>query len=479
MERTPVKSNQDGAKPSSPIVDAIRHSVDSVVTSLFGVTGPQTRQATRTANQAQPAAAVTKASAATEPILDIGTNQDVVESVDPALLSKLKTLQMRKDQLRKQEETNRVEAAIKALEDELGPMKEYVDDIDDIESVLSMPDPATVRAKVLTPNPREPTNPPLSSTYSNLPRMLAKGGGAASAKNDGAPNVSQPSKLSRSLLLRPKRTRLPVSATRLVSSTIVPVPVPVVPPPSVPVPILTNMAQLLEDLAWWLQSLEQWRRDPSKGAYPIMNGKTIRDNPSLLEVVVSDMAGEDGLGEYHGTLLDTDPVYVSEQWPIGDKAIHSFEGELRALRNYLRRRLSARQYHHAQFGPAMVPASTGVERRETSSLSPSAAVSSSSLSPSLVLWCTDCESASHTINSGRCVDPQGLVVVHEIFAIAELLSITLLSLWHPRTDSAAIIADQLSHLAALLCRDSVEGRLSEVAEIRTTLTPPDGSDDRK
>ena len=244
-------------------------------------------------------------------------------------------------------------------------------------------------------------------------------------------------------------------------------------------PSLTNMAQLLEDLAWWLQSLEQWRRDPSKGAYPIMNGKTIRDNPSLLEVVVSDMAGEDGLGEYHGTLLDTDPVYVSEQWPIGDKAIHSFEGELRALRNYLRRRLSARQHHHAQFGPAMVPASTGVERRETSSLSPSAAVLSSSLSPSLVLWCTDCESASHTINSGRCVDPQGLVVVHEIFAIAELLSITLLSLWHPRTDSAAIIADQLSHLAALLCRDSVEGRLSEVAEIRTTLTPPDGSDDRK
>ena len=33
-------------------------------------------------------------------------------------------------------------------------------------------------------------------------------------------------------------------------------------------PSLTAMAQLLEDLAWWLQSLEQWRRDPSKGAYP-------------------------------------------------------------------------------------------------------------------------------------------------------------------------------------------------------------------
>ena len=46
-----MKSNQDGAKPSSPIVDAIRNSVDSVVTSLFGVTGPQTRQATRTASQ--------------------------------------------------------------------------------------------------------------------------------------------------------------------------------------------------------------------------------------------------------------------------------------------------------------------------------------------------------------------------------------------------------------------------------------------
>jgi len=244
-------------------------------------------------------------------------------------------------------------------------------------------------------------------------------------------------------------------------------------------PSMSSMGHLLDDLALWINFLEVWRRDPSKGAYPILNGKAIRDNPSLLEVVVSDMAGEDGVAAYYGTLQETNPRYFSEQWPVGDKAIHSFEGELRALRNYLRRRLSASQHHHAQFGPAMVSASTTVEPRETSSLSRGIAVPSSSLSPSLVLWCTDCESASHAINSGRCEDPQGRIVVYEIFALAELLSITLLSLWHPRTDTAAIIADQLSHLAAVLCRESVEGRLSEVTRVRTTLTSPDGVADRK
>jgi hypothetical protein len=60
-----------------------------------------------------------------------------------------------------------------------------------------------------------------------------------------------------------------------------------------------------------------------------------------------------------------------------------------------------------------------------------------------------------------------------------LLCITLLSLWHPRTDTAAIIADNLSHLAALLCRGSVEGRLSDVNGIRTTPSPSDGRADCK
>jgi hypothetical protein len=238
-------------------------------------------------------------------------------------------------------------------------------------------------------------------------------------------------------------------------------------------PSLASMSDLMIDLSWWLQSLEVWRRDPSRGAYPILNGQAIRDNPSLLEVVVSDMAGEDGVAVYYGSLGDTDPLFFSEQWTVGDKAIHSFEGELRALRNHLRRRLALDQQHHGQLVTDMVPALTSVDPLGTSSLSGGAAVISSSLSPSLVLWCTDCESASHAINSGRCMDPHGLGVVKEIFELAELLSITLLSLWHPRTDTAAIIADNLSHLAALLCRESVEGRLSDVAGVRAAVTSGD------
>jgi hypothetical protein len=239
-------------------------------------------------------------------------------------------------------------------------------------------------------------------------------------------------------------------------------------------PLLVSMEELMTDLSWWMQSLEVWRRDPSQGAYPILNGQSIRDDPSLLEVVVSDMAGEDGVAVYYGSLEDTDPLFFSEQWPVGDKAIHSFEGELRALRNHLRRRLALSQQHCVQLGTDMVTALTFVKPLETSSLSVGAARRSSSLSPSLVLWCTDCESASHSINSGRCIDPHGLVVVKEIFEIAELLSITLLSLWHPRTDTAAIIADNLSHLAASLCRESIAGRLSTVEGIRTAVTSQDG-----
>jgi hypothetical protein len=134
-------------------------------------------------------------------------------------------------------------------------------------------------------------------------------------------------------------------------------------------PSLASMEQLLTDLSWWLQSLERWRRDPSTGAYPILTGQLIRDNPALLEVVVSDMAGEDGVAAYYGTLHDNDPRFFSEQWPVGDKALHSFEGELRALRNHLRRRLALSQHHHMRPVHTLVTASMDVGPTETSSLS--------------------------------------------------------------------------------------------------------------
>jgi hypothetical protein len=191
--------------------------------------------------------------------------------------------------------------------------------------------------------------------------------------------------------------------------------------------------ELLKDLDWWVVQLESWAHGAEAGVeYPVLNGRGLAANPDAITVVVSDMAGDDGLGWYHGRLTEPNPHYRAVRWPPGYRPAHSFAGELMAPEQYLR-----------EAGAAL----------RAQSVEPD---------PSLLVVVMDSLGAVQALNKGRCADVSGRALLRSIFEECTKQRRTLLALWHPRGCNS--LADYLSHLAALSDRSSVSGRLSDIPD---------------
>ena len=199
-------------------------------------------------------------------------------------------------------------------------------------------------------------------------------------------------------------------------------------------------AKMIEDLMWWETKLILWSTGSSDGCYPIVNTSTLLDNLDSVGILVSDYSGSDvcgGFGGLSGTLLSTNPRYFALQHSLPQERVSSFVGELRVLRHQLRQDLD-----------------------EMSAVGLSGAKSTPSRL--LLVWVTDNESAAFAVNSGRCTDDAGHVVLEEIFDLANTLRCVLLAVWIPRESNT--ITDRLSHYASWLGVSEIGGRFSELPD---------------
>jgi len=73
----------------------------------------------------------------------------------------------------------------------------------------------------------------------------------------------------------------------------------------------------------------------------------------------------------------------------------------------------------------------------------------------LIIWLTDSESGCYSINRANCSDPIAYPLLLDIYHHCEICGLQLLALWVPREQNN--LSDYLSHLAAVICRDSVAG----------------------
>ena len=195
--------------------------------------------------------------------------------------------------------------------------------------------------------------------------------------------------------------------------------------------------RLLEDLRWWLMKAELFAVGDAEGCFPLINGSTLADDPDAIMVSVTDYSGPDGIGGISGRLNDRNPRFFSIQHDDPLHGMSSFDGELSAFLQELRRDLN-----------------------EMSSPDPRGV---SSTTPVLVhLWVTDNEGAAYAINSGRCSEDSGRALMRQIFSIAAGLRRTLVAVWIPREENH--VSDKLSHYAALLGVGRIEGVFSDLPD---------------
>lgn len=195
----------------------------------------------------------------------------------------------------------------------------------------------------------------------------------------------------------------------------------------VPRPVRERM---LSDVDWWITLLRGWEKGTGLGGeYRIWSAAEITTDPRAVYVVQSDASGEDGLGYAHG-YLDSESVrfYGSRQWRRSDHHGSSHSMELTALL--------------ACLSDGQMPDH-----------------------PMVVLWLTDSTSAALSVNKGNCSSPEGFEVLSAIFEIADSRGYEILAMWLPREEN--VLADYLSHLAAVCCRESITGTVSSLAEAAT------------
>jgi len=183
-------------------------------------------------------------------------------------------------------------------------------------------------------------------------------------------------------------------------------------------------ARLLVDTDWWLAVLDKWaNKEHSEKVFPILSAHELLADPEGVGICCSDMSGPDGYGCHYGTIaeMEGDPFYSSVRWPDGFVPHSSMWGELKALREYLE-----------------LPNRRG----------------------KLVVWISDSLSGVWCINKGRAHSGEEMALVAEILERCDELSIALVALWVPREENQ--YADYLSHLAALMHRDSMAGRCSDL-----------------
>lgn len=184
--------------------------------------------------------------------------------------------------------------------------------------------------------------------------------------------------------------------------------------------------QVMRDIDWWTRLLSSWEGDrASGGEYRILSAAEIHQQPNLLYVIQSDASGDDGVGYVHGYHHEgAERRFGSASWGMEPPPGSSHSMELRALRRCLE--------------------DAGVPRH-----------------PLVLLWITDSTSAALSVNKGNCRSLEGYEELEAIFGICDAQGYELLAMWAPREDN--VLADYLSHLAALLGRREVHGRVATLA----------------
>jgi hypothetical protein len=185
------------------------------------------------------------------------------------------------------------------------------------------------------------------------------------------------------------------------------------------------MDLLLEDIEWWINLLSAWAEERDMpGAFRIFSGAELLSNQDKVELCQSDASGTDGFGYVFATLDQKDFSWFSQRWSANGGTIpkQSHAAEIKALCHF-------------------------VLNREHTNIQ-------------LIIWISDSESACNSINRANCRDPVAFLLLKDIYLRCDILNIQLLALWVPRELNN--LADHLSHLAALLNEDTVEGVVGSI-----------------
>lgn len=185
-----------------------------------------------------------------------------------------------------------------------------------------------------------------------------------------------------------------------------------------------TLVQLAQDTQWWMDLLRTWEENRAGVVeYKILSAEEIRNNPRSMLVLQSDASGTDGFGYYSGYLHDTELQYVSKVWepPLPpDATSHMFE--LKVLEDFLLQGCTARD--------------------------------------AILVWISDNEGATWSVNKGRTREPAALPVLSNILHQCDRYGLQIVALWVPRERNE--LADYLSHLAHYLHSSEVRGVVSDL-----------------
>ena len=185
-----------------------------------------------------------------------------------------------------------------------------------------------------------------------------------------------------------------------------------------------TIMRLVQDTQWWMDLLRTWENSQTgQVEYRILSASELRADPKAMLVLQSDASGTDGFGYYWGYLTSEHMQYTACRWgPEHDLNTSSHAFELIALEHFLSRECTA--------------------------------------TDAVLVWITDNEGASWSVNKGRCREPYGMELLSSILHQCDAKRLQLLALWVPREHNE--LADYLSHLAVYLDRDEVRGSLEDL-----------------
>lgn len=181
-----------------------------------------------------------------------------------------------------------------------------------------------------------------------------------------------------------------------------------------------SQERLLQDLRWWDLLLGRWENASiSSLTFKILSPAELLTDKQLF-LIQSDASGSDGFGLTAGFLGDRDWQIYSQRWHEDYRPPSSQVAELAALEYSLKHR--------------------GHELHDKS-----------------LLWISDSQPAVSAINNPKPRSAESAQLLHSIFDMADRIRCNLLALWIPREDNQ--FPDYLSHLAAWMNRDRVQGQI--------------------
>jgi hypothetical protein len=158
---------------------------------------------------------------------------------------------------------------------------------------------------------------------------------------------------------------------------------------------------------------------------------TIASNPEHVILAATDASGVDRTGGHWRLLSDIDQEsYFSQIWDVVPPS-SSHAAELTALLHLILRIAPSHPDH-------------------------------------LLIWITDSQAASHSVNNVKANREEGRSLLLRIFTLCDLYHIMLVSLWVPREDNTT--ADFLSHYSAILFRSEVSGKWQSAEELQSLLS---------